>query len=394
MNENYLSRLPNDILWIILANVPNLFIINMISKYFNWQIQKIIPPKPIDITTSTSVEVIQYVNELEDYEGENLLEKKSLEKTFFHEIYISNLMELKKALDTVPYSIHFMTHDGQNRIENLVHNNIKKSTTMKSYCSSCFRDPYYLLLIITILFLLSVTLGWFIYIRTSYKIHEKPIIEKYILEQNTKLILKNNFPSSLMQMESISEYNDNIIFRKSYWDYNEYSKCFKKTNPWFNEKLCFHMEELCKNNYDINNFFFKRTHRKLDKISIPKLQNVFLNISTYECDNYHKSNNPIIYPIQYEKLKILVFILFEDNFGRHYPLCRNLNDTYMELKSENDRSEKFMILQLFIFEYNASCIAQIITNIQVPDLHIWHLIFIFCVIWIIFGICLWYTFKN
>jgi hypothetical protein len=376
--KNYLSNIIIGLLWKIIGNLYPYNMINLskVSKYFNFYVNKIIPPEPINIEISNSIEIVNHIGKMEQY-------KKNYDEVKFHFSYDicdtnDHLDNLAKALEIVPYSLHFGLHNGPERIEKLCQEK-EKSNTMKSYCSSIFRDPYYFLLVITIMILLTVILGWFIHTRTFFNINEEPILKKNFLENEINKVKENGLSNEIFPVDSVFKMSNSVIFdRKTHYCFNRYQE--KDLLDYY---ICLDKDELYKNVHNLTNNFFDSfsIDYKTSRLQVRHILSRFLIFLR----KYGLVSIGFLH--EYEKSKFVLFRIFKIFSGKHDESCLHLDGNIRKI--QNDKIS--IAIDRFLVDYDPECVIK--KTIQYPYFHldIWYLIFILCFIWIIFIISFLYA---
>jgi hypothetical protein len=350
---------------------------NHLSKYFNFNINKIILPKPINIDT------------VEEYQKNYDNIKKFCPENEISTInsYNDNLVDLEKVLEIDSHSLHFNLFNGPERMKQLCKK--EKSNMIKSYCSSFFRNPYYLNLIILIMIILSVILGCSIYTKRSFNLYEIPMIEKSMLEEKIKHIKEYGIPTHLLPVETVFRiYN-------SFWQKYGTGKCFSKSKPT-HSKLCFNQNELKEGNYNWTNLFFDNLDIDTNKTSQSEIKKILkkmlYTISIFPNLYYESHVNDLGFFHRYEKYEFVLFRMSRIHNDSSYGTLKCMNPD--GIIKNKERNQVWMWFETSLIEYDAACIANIIIDYPYLKLDIWYLILILVSIWIVLIGSILYAFLS
>ena len=399
ISTNYISKIILDLLLMIIASLtlPDILVLAKVSKYFKWHIDKLIPPHPITISKFiTSVQAINYLDKIEEcntmYKKLPHLSEKELGRIIPRYCdYHLGLLKLNKLSKIMSYSPHFVFNKGNERIYKLCGKLPSKS---KSYCFSCFRDPYTILLIVTLMLLLTVTLSWFIYANITFNLNEKEITEKAIYQneynKNIKYIQENGYTDWTVPFDSIFFIGRSSLERKMECSGGpRKSGCYSHVRNWQETMLCLKsQEELC-GLHNLSNLTFKYFEFAYEYFngtySMTEIKKIYKMLSDYGCSDYGSifRRGPMVYvDLGYLKKNVNtyydIFTLSSDVPWVH---CIGINnDTYVN----TDRFDRAFGFYVDKITYNAICLAECIT--PHPNLYknIWHLILMLCLLWLLF----------
>lgn len=415
--KDYISTLITELIWLIIINLTGKDILTLgtISRFFNLCINKIIPPKIKISKFISSVRIIDYLEKANEYTSSynkiNFFPQKNLQVTIpGYMEYEINLDELKKISKGLYYSPYFYHNNGKQKINKLCGYNVKNNKCqLKIFCSSCFRDPYLLLLVISIMILLTAILSYFLYTKTVFNINEKDRSENIMfqneIEKNINNIQKNGYWDNTLSINSI------FFERKSFLDVircacNDKSRMDYRYNNckgiWHTQQcsqinydvtgICFKsIDELCSlyNSSTFSSKYFENIYKYFNgTFCINDIQKVFMKISEYGCNRHYWTHGydmyrTIVYIKNHTNTHIDTFTLkrVEDDNN-----CIGINNE--TFNGSFDYKNPLYIFQMSKVTYDATCIAKCVTPL--PDLHenIWYLILILFLLWIIFMISL------
>uniref|UniRef100_A0A6C0C7Y4 Uncharacterized protein n=1 Tax=viral metagenome TaxID=1070528 RepID=A0A6C0C7Y4_9ZZZZ len=385
--KNYLSDLIFDLLLQIIVNldpISNLSL-SMTSKYFNrWYVNKIIPPKPV-VAYSTSNQNVNYLDKIEKYKQshdriKNLTIQNLNEIIPKHDDYEIGLKNLSAMVQTTPYSLHFYHHNGHERINKICEKEIEQTSKFNSFCSSCFRDPYQLLFMITILLLITVTTSWFLYVNMSYNLHDKDIEEEIIyrnaLQKIAININENGYDAIDLPFDRMIERYDVLWF----WRYPQREKCFHNIIYYKMNHLglCFESyEEMCKDTY-ISSKYFDYVYQYYDSMySMDEIKDIYLQIWNRTCvDDYHDN----IHYLKDRTNKSQLDLFATSRIS--------ITDNCMTITGEIHKTYVSFVKTFYVSKitYNTTCIAAGMTTRPNFARETRHLLAILVLSWIIFAL--------
>jgi hypothetical protein len=406
--HNYLTKLNLDILLqiIIHLELDDVLNLSIVSKYFDQNISKLIPPQiPEGIYAVnfdfTSVRLINYIEKFEQCDESfrkihSFMPAKGVYVQLYDE-YLKGVARLQNISTLMSHSPHFLSENGHERINKLCENDKKKSYTIKSYITSFFRDPYILLLMITVVLLITATTGWFIYSNTTFNLFEKDtnenILYQYELEKNIKNIDENGYFDNYLPLEKIF-----LPYRSSLNKFHmerQARRCYDGAfDTKLGEVLCFDsLDELCDNRNNIRSIYFEHVYHKFNKTyNVDEIQNIFLLLSNYVCadaDANYQYDHVIFGRAGYLKYKHPELVLFTIERRAWFDTCIGINNKSYNFpeRHESRNSNQFTVSKI---TYDTKCIAECITHRPNLHLSIWYLILILCATWISFLSIMYY----
>lgn len=385
---DYMSTLPTPIMFMIFANgsVESNYNLSGVSKKLHTYVTGFIPPVPLT-NYYTSDKCITYLERMEDckrkYDNHKHIITDIDYVTFVPNYgdYDIGLAVLRDMLYSVPYSVHFRYKNGEERIQKLC--GIKKrSPNMVSCCSSCFRDPYQLLFLTTLLIICSCALGWFMYVNMVINLTEITALEAVVYRANLEkhirrykeygyadrkypvgyAFMRNFFAS--FKTKKCYDHNDSYEFASCFYSYSEY--CSNARNNWM--RFDTYLTHLVG--------FFNGTYSK------DQLYYMHANIYNYVCRT--GSNKWIIGQNDF------VAFIYHEVLNRHDTIeitGRNIGKPCLscdETRCKKSLSKFSISLYAKKVKVDPECIAYAVT--EYPDLKhpVWQYIYLIVVLWVLY----------
>lgn len=391
-STNYISGLTPD-LWIqIVAFMDPVSNLNMrigSKRFCSWYDNEFIPPKPIS-QLSTTNQYIDYLDKMErchltysQIPGDHAL----IVPNYQH--YQLGLKALERMSDNAVFSIHFNIKNGCERVTKLCNHDSTDQIHLRSFWASCFRDPYQLLAIITIMLLVTVSITWLIAANVSFnandRVREEDAIYQDDLQQNMQLLDElYHIPSDLM--DKIIPYPYPWISPFENLEYGEHYHGGYHTNRM---GMCFVSEDdMCQNiNESSKHLEFVHSYYR-GAYSMKGIRSIYSQLINYACTNKSLKGMGASKCIQY--LKNIVKFRFDafrigwQNRGAFK--CVISNGTIISARD----FDSYAIFYILEYRYDLAGVAKSVT--QRPHLAkpIGYLIVLLVAACVIFIFLAWY----
>lgn len=298
-----------------------------------------------------------------------------------YEDYDIGLGVLRDMLYSVPYSIHFRHKNGEERIQKLC--GVKNhSPTMVSCCSSCFRDPYQLLFLTTLLIICSCALGWFMYVNMMINATEISALEGLVYQND----LERNILHYKEYGYSDKKYPVGHAFMRDFFALFKTKKCYDHSDS-YKSALCYHSyHDYCSN-----------VEKKFEHVDAYLTHVIKFFNGTYSNDGLQSMHNSIYnYVCQTVGNRWIIgqneFVAFisHEVLNRHDTIeitARNIGKPCMfcdGMRCEKSTSKFRVSLYVKKVKVDPVCIAHAVT--EYPDLKrpVWQYIYLIVVLWVLY----------